>query len=403
MATVLHGEMRHGLQAGEAGTAASARDRIGAEILPGLEPAEALWRSLDASGDSLATPYQRFDWCSAYLEAMDETPMARVAVLRDGTGRVRLLLPLVLRLEYGLVVAHSVGDDHANYHPPLFAARDAAALTPEEVRSALASAGKAAGIDVFHLRHQPEAWEGVPNPFAVGGEPERSAAYGLTLDADPEATTKRLFSGDARKKLRSKEKRLVEALGPVELRRAESDEEARAVLAAFYAQKAARFAGMGIDDPYAPEAVKLFLERSASGAHPAMELHALCVAETGRILAVFGGAVNATRYSGMFTSFDADPEVGRFSPGDLLLFHLLREQSARGRVGFDLGIGEARYKASICDQTLPLVEALVPVSGRGHVFALSRVMLRRLKRRIKADPRLFAMVNRVRALVRRPA
>ncbi len=96
---------------------------------------------------------------------------------------------------------------------------------------------------------------------------------------------------------------------------------------------------MGIQDPYAPDAIKRFLELAASGENPAMEVHALRLAEGGRILAVFGGAVNATRYSGMMTSFDADPEVGRFSPGDLLLHHLVREQTARGRLSFDLGVG----------------------------------------------------------------
>jgi CelD/BcsL family acetyltransferase involved in cellulose biosynthesis len=393
--------MGGGLRAGAAGAQPAARDSLAIEIMPSLDGAEALWRSVETSSESVATPYQRFDWCRAYLEAMDETEMARVAVLRDATGRLRMLLPLVLRLEYGLVVARSVGDDHANYHLPLLAAPDAATLSPEDVRAALAAAGKIAGIDVFALAHQPLVWEGVPNPYAAGGEPEPADAYGVVLGADPEATSKRLFSGDARKKLRSKEKRLVDAMGPVEMRRAGTPEEARAFLSAFYAQKAARFASMGIDDPYAPDAVRRFLERAAEQDDPAVEVHALRLVKTGRVLAVFGGAVNGSRYSGMMTSFDADPEVSRFSPGDLLLYHLVRDQAARGRLGFDLGIGEARYKASLCDETIALAETLVPVSGRGHVFALTRIVSRRLKRRIKANPRLAAAVTRLRALRRR--
>ncbi len=400
MATVVQGTMS-GLREGAAGAVPSAREVLTAEILPGLDEAAALWRSLETSPDCLATPYQRFDWCAAYLGAMQETALARVAVLRDATGRVRMLVPLVLRLEYGLVIARSVGDDHANYHLPVFAGRDAAALSSGEVRTALGLGGRQAGIDVYAFTHQPRLWEGVPNPLAAGGDPERSDAYGLRLGPDAEATSRRLFSGDARKKLRSKEKRLVDALGPVEVRRAENPDEARAYLAAFFLQKAARFAAMGIADPYAPEEIRDFLDRAATGEGPAMELHALRVAGTGRILAVFGGAVSASRYSGMMTSFDADPEVGRFSPGDLLLYHLVRDQTERGRVGFDLGIGEARYKASICDETIALVESLVPVTGRGHVFALTRVGLRRLKRRIKSDPRLFAAATRLRSALSR--
>ena len=98
----------------------------------------------------------------------------------------------------------------------------------------------------------------------------------------------------------------------------------------------------------------------------------------------------------MMTAFDADPEIARFSPGDLLLQHLVRDQAARGRRAFDLGVGEARYKASICDETIALVEMMVPVSLRGTPTGAPRQGLTRTKRRIKRDPRLFALVRRLR-------
>lgn len=400
MAAIVHGqiERRSGNEAVR--SAPGLIPVLSAEILPGLGAAEALWRAFEVAPDCFATPYQRFAWVFAYLRETGEEAGARVAILRDPAGRIRMILPLVVRRRHGLTLARSVGDTHANYHSPLFT-RDIAAMSAGEVQAALVAAGAAAGIDAFAFSHQPRLWEGTPNPLARGGEPEASDAYGLVLGPDPDSTIKRVFSADARKKLRSKEKRLIEALGEVEYRRAADGEEARTFLAAFYRQKAARFAGMGILDPYAPEAIRRFLERAASGEDPAMEVHALRAVGSGRILAVFGGAVNATRYSGMMTSFDGDPEVSRFSPGDLLLHHLVREQTARGRLSFDLGVGEARYKASICDETIGLVETVWPVSLRGHVFALVRTGLTRLKRRVKGDPRLFAAASRVRSVLRR--
>ena len=100
----------------------------------------------------------------------------------------------------------------------------------------------------------------------------------------------------------------------------------------------------------------------------------------------------------MMTSFDADPDVSRFSPGDLLLQHLVRDQTARGRQSFDLGVGEARYKASICDETIELVETMLPMTLRGRAYGAVRVGLTRAKRRIKRDPRLFAAMTRLRKL-----
>lgn len=371
-----------------------------AEIYPDLAAAEALWRRLDADPASLGTPYQRFDWISAYLRATGQAERARVAVLRDADGRPRILVPFTLSREHGLRLARTVGGTHANYHLPLFATRDAAAIGPGSIVAALIRAGRAEGIDAFALKHQPRMWDGAANPLAATGEAEASDGYGLMLGPDPEATVRRVFSADARKKLRSKEKRLVEAHGAIVYRRAETADEAARLLAAFFAQKSARFAGMGVADPYADPAIRSFLTAASTGAEPAMELYALCLAESGRVLATFGGAVSDRRFSGMMTAFDGDPEVARYSPGDLLLQHLVRDQTARGRQGFDLGVGEARYKASICDETISLVETIIPVTLRGRAYGALRRGLTRTKRRIKRDPRLYAALKRLRTLRR---
>ena len=111
---------------------------------------------------------------------------------------------------------------------------------------------------------------------------------------------------------------------------------------------------------------------------------------------MFAGAVDGQRYSGMMTAFDADPVVSRSSPGDILLHHLIADQTARGRRAFDLGVGEARYKANICDETIELGEVTIPVTLRGHLFALGAVAAARLKRRIKRDPRLMGLAVRLR-------
>ncbi|KST57442.1 acyl-CoA acyltransferase [Methylobacterium sp. GXS13] len=380
---------------------ARASATLTAEVYSDLAAVEALWRRLESDPASLHTPYQRFDWVGAYLRATGTEADARIVVLRDAEGRARILLPLVLSRILGLTVARVVGDTHANYHMPLFATRDAAAISPGEVTAALIRAGRPAGIDVYALQHQPLMWEGAANPLSDAGEPEASDAYGLMLGPDSEATVRRVFSADARKKLRSKEKRLIEAKGALAYRRAETPEDAARYLTAFFDHKAVRFAGMGVPDPYAAEPIRRFLTAAASGADPAVEIHALCLAESGRVLATFGGAVSDQRFSGMMTAFDPDPEVARFSPGDLLLQHLVADQTARGRQGFDLGVGEARYKASICDETIGLVETIVPVSLRGRAYGLAQLGLTRTKRRIKRDPRLYAAAARLRKLTRR--
>ena len=381
--------------------AAAAPVRAGAltaEWFADLAAAEPVWRALEAQPGALGTPYQRFDWVAAFAATLAAGESVRVLVLRDAAARVRLLLPLCLRRRRGGTVAAVVGDAHANYHLPLFAGCDGAALPAEELRLALRRAARAAGIDLYDLGAQPRTWDGVVNPFALGADPAPSDAYGMMLGPDPEACVRRAFSGDARKKLRSKERRLVETVGPLAYRRAETLEERTAYLAAFNTQKAARFAAMGIGDPFAGPTFGEFLARAGAGADPAIEIHALVAERTGQVLATFTGAVDRLRFSGMTTSFEADPAVARCSPGDLLLLHLVRDQTARGRRSLDLGIGEARYKASVCDETIEIARVLVPVSLRGHAVAAAARGLTRAKRRIKRDPRLVGLLARLRRL-----
>ena len=376
-----------------------------AEVFSDLAAVEGLWRGLEADPAVLMTPYQRFDWVAGYLGAgIDAGEATRILVLRDAHGRARVLIPLTVGRRGPLRVARVVGDRHANFHMPLFASREAAAMPAEDLTEALIRAGRAAGIDAFALRNQPRVWDGTPNPLAGGGLPAPSDAYGMLLGPDAEATLRRVFSGDTRKKLRAKERKLVEFLGAVEHRVAETPEAAAEIQAAFYAQKAARFADLGIADPYADGGIRRFIAAATApdaDGGAAIEVHALVASESGRILATFGGAVDGARFCGMWTSFDTDPELGRFSPGEILLHRLVGHQAARGRRALDLGVGEAGYKAKTCDETIELVEQTVPVSPASHGLVLASRLAVRLKHRIKRSPRLWAAAQSLRRRLRR--
>jgi CelD/BcsL family acetyltransferase involved in cellulose biosynthesis len=98
----------------------------------------------------------------------------------------------------------------------------------------------------------------------------------------------------------------------------------------------------------------------------------------------------------MFISFEACKEATKYSPGDILVSRVIREQCLRGRTVFDLGVGEARYKYTFCDETVELVDVFLPVSTRGSLYALARRGLAGLKRRVKQNPRAMALVARLR-------
>jgi CelD/BcsL family acetyltransferase involved in cellulose biosynthesis len=161
------------------------------------------------------------------------------------------------------------------------------------------------------------------------------------------------------------------------------------LLDAFFRQKEERFRELGIPDPFRDPGVRGFIRKAAldrlEEGCPAIELYGLTVGT--KVVAVLGGAADKDRLSGMFISFEACKEAMKFSPGDILVSRIVREQCLRGRRYFDLGVGEARYKSTFCNDTVELVDAFLPVSSKGRVYASARRALASLKRHGEAEAR----------------
>ena len=101
----------------------------------------------------------------------------------------------------------------------------------------------------------------------------------------------------------------------------------------------------------------------------------------------------------MVNSFDSDPAIAKSSPGDLLLMKLVGAQCAKGRASFDLGIGEARYKATYCDAAVPLFDIVLPLNAKGRILAVKQALVSRAKSTLKKHPRAFAALRRVRHFI----
>jgi CelD/BcsL family acetyltransferase involved in cellulose biosynthesis len=210
------------------------------------------------------------------------------------------------------------------------------------------------------------------------------------------------LSKQTRRKLKKKEKRLA-AFGPVTYECATTSERARAVLEAFLQQKKARFSRAGLDPEFARPQMRAFLDRTATRGlregRAAFELHALSAGE--KIVATYGAIRHGVSLHAMFNSFDQSAEIARCSPGDLLLHRLLDDAPSRGIEAFDLGIGEARYKTSVCDEMIPLFDCIVPMTPLGRLAGLIAGLRLSAKRRIKRSPRMWNLIQKTRSAASR--
>ena len=372
------------------------------ETIDRVEAAREAWTEI--AGVAPASAYQGFDFSRIWLEtvgaARGVAPM--IVVARDEAGRVAALLPLGAFSFGPLRLAAFLGGKDANFAMGLF--RPGIAWPPEEIAALLAAAARLAAprVDAFLFINQPRNWQGTPNPIAAApNQPSPSFAYKSALPGDFAIWRDAHASKEAQKKLRKKAKRL-EAMGPLAHRRAANSGEVDRVLDAFHEQKRARLRSLGIADAYEAAEARSFLRRLAlcglaEGA-PRLELHALFVAE--RIVATFGALSAGDRLSGLFLSYDGDPEIARSSPGELIVHAAVREAIERGFATFDLGVGEARYKDEACEASEELFDSAFAVTPLGRVAALAFKAKQSAKRRIKQSPGLFALFRRLRGGLR---
>ena len=357
--------------------------------------AEAAWHALEAHGR--LTAYQRYSWCAAWYAnvspAIAETPA--IIVVSDRLGRPAALLPLGVQTQFGLRIARFCGGKHANLAMGLYDPN--AKLTARQLRRLLKTVARTAGIDLFEFLNQPVSYDGFDNPLAAGGAESPGHVHKLKLSRTGEDLLKARVSREARSKLKRKERRLAE-FGIVDYRQARDNAEAARLADAFISQKSAWFKLQGIANPFSAPEMRGFLLAAAKpagpGANPAITMFGAFAGE--RIVAAYGAALTADRFSGMFSSFDGDPVFSKYSPGDLLLYQLIGMMADSGRRTFDLGIGDARYKSHYCDGADRLADSTLPITMKGRVASLAMVSARRAKAVIKQSPKVFALLTGLR-------
>jgi len=359
-------------------------------VLPAGEAAFARLRGVEAAG----APFQSAGWIQACLRSQRIDDRFRLLDLWHPNGSW-LVLPLQRDAAHGLVTYGKIGGAHASFFAP---ATSSPPIPSEALRAALRDVAAAEGIDAIMLADCPVEWAGSPHPLlALDHRPAPSDAAFLPLEGPADEQMARLFDREGLKKQRYKRRKLGE-LGALSAGWASCDANAEAVLDLFFDWKARQFLAMGVPDPFAAPEVKRFLFNAVCGPEGAIRLFTLAL--DGRPVAVVGVARSGTHVSGMFTAYDPSPEIARFSPGDVAMGELIVTLRQEGCTGFDLGIGEARYKNQFCPQVLAIVDIAEGFTLRGQLAAAAWLALRGAKRVIKRNPRLFDLAKGVRRRLR---
>jgi CelD/BcsL family acetyltransferase involved in cellulose biosynthesis len=378
------------------------RAEITFDLHQDLGSAERDWRKLEATGE--ATPFQTFDWLSAWHRHMGAPHGVKPAIVVGKRGdEILFLLPLAVT-SGGLTRRLTfLGQDLCDYNAPMLA-RDFTNATGDgftglwrQIHQRI-QATPALRHDTIAFAKMPERIGAQPNPLlCLDVRLNPSGAYETVLGADWEQfyTTKR--SSATRRRDRTKLKRLGE-IGEVRFVDPQDDTDVASTLDTLIAQKSKQFARMGVADLFARPGYIEFL-RELTAAPPERRLVHLSHLDVGATRAAVNlGLIHRDCYYHVLASYD-DGEVSRFGPGAAHLRELLKFAIARGLKRFDFTIGDEPYKRDWCESEQRLHDYSAAVTIRGWPSAAVSGSWRRIKRAIKHSVPLWNAVVKARTTI----
>ena len=382
-------------------SARSKSSRIAAvDVLADFGQAETVWRNLELQ-HHLSTPYQRYDFLRPWQQMVGAReglrPLVVIAYDRD---RVPLLLfPLVLRQSWGVRLAHFMGGKHATFNMALWNRDFAAVASRADLEVVFAAIQEREGVDVLAFHQQPVAWQDLPNPMALLPR-QRSANDCPAMTIAPGAPDTARISLSLRRRLKAKERKL-KALPGYRYQVAASDADIKHLLDAFFRIKPLRMAEQNLPNVFAEPGVEDFIRDACmtrlAGGGRVIEIHAL--ESDGDVIAIFAGVADGTRFSMMFNTYTVSAS-SRFSPGLVLIRHIIDHYAERGYRALDLGVGSDEYKKLFCKATEPIFDCFVPLSPRGSAAATAMSAAARTKRLVKGSPALLRLAQNLRRAFR---
>jgi len=352
---------------------------------------------------AVMTPYQQYGWLEPWFRHVgSKQGMTPLLVRGDANGKTVFLWPFGLQRINGLQICRWLGGKQCNYNLGLYDGDILPELDVATLRAFLQSIAEAAGgIDVFELYNQPKCWNGHTNPF---GQFEQQASpspcYRMALHRDFEELERSVRNPRSVQSLRRKGRKLATRYGPTRMATPVRAADIAPVFNAFLAQRAVRFAAMGVANVFAGSAMNGFLrevaEPGTEGGRPVLQFHAMMAGDA--VCATYAGLSQNGHFSCFVNSVDLD-EFGKYSPGELILSGLIEHCCKEGLTGFDLGMGKERYKLSWCVED-PLFDSFIPITPLGRLQTAKARAFLSIKRTIRSNPKLWSIAKSVRKQLR---
>ncbi len=372
-------------------------DRIGMRIGHSdlLHDVEADWRALEKLG--IDSPGQSYDFVRVWVETFDIPRERQAYVSVELSGRPLMIVALEKTSRLGVTVCQPFAGSHVGVNAPLMDRERMAKLSDLDRRIMWERIRKALGADIVRFGRVLESdCALLPNAMAIASDNLYRTEFESWEDCDKCQRTR------SRRKHDKQQGQKLAALGEVSYVEIGAEDDATQAIDVLFADRAARFAEQGIEDPFAPAAVRAFY-RSVFRSTGVLKGQMQVLRLDDTIVAARYNLVAGSRMFCLISSMSTDPKLQPGSPGKQILVRLMQSIFASGFRSFDMGAGFTDEKRHWCNVSLPLMEVTMAQTLRGWLLMQMLSLSPRLKHAIKSNDKLFAKVKEWRAKrARRP-
>lgn len=346
---------------------------------------------------AVCAPAQSSEWVAGWMGMSGVDPLL---VFVDGAHGARLALPLEIVRKGPFRVARFMGGRHANGNLPAASATAGSGPAGHGIDvPAIARTVRVLrpDVDLVHLERMADELSGAVNPLAhLPRTQSPNIALSVDLSGGFDALLERVSGKRKRKKHRA-QTRKFEAAGGVRRIEASTAQEVDRLFDAFLSMKSERFRKMGIADVFADFDIQAFWRGlfigALDGTPRQFVLHGLEVG--GELRAVTGSSRVGDRMICEFGAISED-ELAPASPGEFLFFEDIRAACEAGHAVYDFSVGDEPYKRLWCNIESTHFDVAIPTTLKGRGLAALIGLESRLKRVVKRNRALWAMLKTLR-------
>ncbi|HUZ30926.1 MAG TPA: GNAT family N-acetyltransferase [Xanthobacteraceae bacterium] len=354
------------------------------DVFEGGDLDRADWPSIADASNVLMHVYQSREFLDVWMNTVGDAHRARsfLVVVKHREHGPIFYLPLVVEKKFNIRLLRFMDAGVADFNAPIVV--PGAELARQEFTAVWPMIlSRLPKVDAIDLQKISANVAGIPNPLTyLDCAPHGTSGHAITLSAISSNLNAPTSVARLRKKLRRDFRRLSQ-LGETTFLINPSPAEADEIFTTLIKFKRQKYMATTGHDFLAMPGIRRFYREMAAPQHIGGLSHISALTCGGKVVSAHLGF---TGHGCFYYTFPAyDPAYRQYSVGHLLLQHLIDQCRADEYETFDLGEGDAPYKAKLATHELPLSDYEHALNAAGLLYLQMRHARRSLAPAITVD------------------